>query len=58
MIVYMTKSWIGYMALREVKPMDDKQWKQVTSQLKAGPTEESINTVKAALERASKLKEA
>lgn len=46
------------MALREVKPMDDKQWEQVTSQLKAGPTEESINTVKAALERAGKLKEA
>ena len=46
------------MALREVKPMDDKQWKQVTDQLKAGPTKESIKTVKAALELASKLKEA
>ena len=54
----MTKSWIDYMALREVKPMDDKQWKQVTNQLKAGPTTESINTVKSALERAGKLKEA
>lgn len=43
------------MALREVKPMDDKQWEQVTSQLRAGPTEKSISTVKAALERASKL---
>ena len=46
------------MALREVKPLDDKQWAQVTSQLKAGPTKESISTVKEALERASKLKEA
>ena len=54
----MTKSWIGCMTLREVKPMDDKQWKQVTDQLKAGPTKESIKTVKAALELASKLKEA
>lgn len=45
------------MVLREVKPMDDEQWEQVTSQLMAGPTEESISTVKAALERAGKLKE-
>lgn len=46
------------MALREVKPMDAKQWEQVTSELKIGPTEKSIRTVKAALECAGKLKEA
>ena len=46
------------MALRDVKPMDGKQWKQVTSQLRSGPTDESISTVEDALKRASRLKEA
>ena len=55
---YMFLSWVDCMALREVKPMDDKQWKQVTGQLKAGPTKKSIKTVKGALELANKLKEA
>lgn len=54
----MTKIVIRRMALRQVKPLDDKQWEQVTRQLKKGPTEESIRTVKEALERADKLKEA
>ena len=44
------------MALREVKPLDEKQWAQVQEMLKVGPTDESISTVKNALERASKIK--
>ena len=44
------------MALREVKPLDTKQWAQVQDMLKTGPTDESIATVKKALERASKIK--
>ena len=45
------------MVLREVKPLSDKQWEQVTRELKAGPTEKSIKTVNDALARAAKLKE-
>jgi len=45
------------MALREVKPLDEKQWKQVTSQLDSGPTAESISTVEKALKLANRLKE-
>ncbi len=45
------------MALREVKPLDEKQWEQVTSQLKSGPTDESISTVEKALKLANRLKE-
>ena len=44
------------MALREVKPLDKKQWAQVQDMLKTGPTDESIAIVKKALERASKIK--
>ncbi len=44
------------MALREVKPLDNQQWEQVQNMIKTGPTDESITTVKTALERASKIK--
>ncbi len=44
------------MALRDVKPLDEKQWSQVQDMLKQGPTDKSISTVKHALERAEKIK--
>jgi hypothetical protein len=44
------------MALREVKPLDNKQWTQVKAMMEEGPTDTSIATVKRALERASKIK--
>ncbi len=44
------------MVLRDVKPLDEKQWAQVQEMLKTGPTDKSIATVKKALERASKIK--
>ena len=45
------------MPLRDVRPLDDKQWSQVTEQLKAGPTNKSTKTVNDALRLADKLKE-
>ena len=45
------------MPLRYVKPLSDKQWEQVTRELKAGPTEKTIKTVTEAIARANKLKE-
>ncbi len=44
------------MTLRDVKPLDEKQWAQVQNMLKQGPTEKSISTVKNALKRAEKIK--
>ncbi len=43
------------MALREVKPLTNEQWKQVTTQLKNGPTEQSIQTVNDAVKFAKKI---
>jgi len=43
------------MALREVKPLDEKQWGKVQSMMKEGPTDKSINAVQKALERANRL---
>lgn len=45
------------MALREVKPLNEKQWQQVTTALKTGPTEEQKRLVAKALEIAHQLKE-
>ncbi len=45
------------MALREVKPLNAKQWLQVTSALKSGPTPEQKEYVVKALERAKMLQE-
>ena len=45
------------MALRDVKPLDNEQWKQVTDQLRSGPTDKSIKTIEDALKLGSKLKE-
>jgi len=44
------------MALREVKPLNTEQWEQVTTQLKNGPTEQSIETVNEAVDFAKKIK--
>ncbi len=46
------------MVLREIKPLSEKQWEQVISQLESGPTEKSINVVENALKLANSLKEA
>ena len=45
------------MVLREVKPLSDEQWEQVTRELDAGPTDESIRTVEEAIKAANKIKE-
>lgn len=37
------------MALREVKPLNENQWNQVTKELSTGPTDESIAIVNEAL---------
>ncbi len=47
---------IQYMVLREVKPLNEKQWEQVISQLESGPTVKSIRTVNEAVEFAKKIK--
>lgn len=44
------------MALREVKPLNTEQWKQVQNMMNNGPTDKSISTVKNALERANKIR--
>jgi len=46
------------MALREVKPLDEKQWKLVTKQLASGPSNKSIKAVNYALKLANEIKEA
>ena len=46
------------MALREVKPLDEKQWKLVTKQLAAGPSNKSIKALNNALKLANEIKEA
>lgn len=33
------------MALREVKPLDKKQWKLVTAKLESGPTKKSVKRI-------------
>ena len=43
------------MALREVKPLDEKQWNAVQEMMKAGPTKESIQIVQESLKRASAI---
>ena len=44
------------MPLRDVKPLDEKQWAQLQAMLKEGPTDESIATVKRALKRTKNIK--
>jgi len=46
------------MALREVKPLSEKQWETVSRMTKSGPTDQSIQIVRSALERANKLRQA
>ncbi len=46
------------MALREVKPLDKKQWKLVTAKLESGPTKKSVNALQKALSLAAQIKEA
>lgn len=45
------------MALREVKPLNPVQWKQVTDALKAGPNEEQKRAIAQARARAKELKQ-
>jgi len=45
------------MALREVRPLNAEQWKQVTTALKAGPTPQQKQFIAIALERAKTLQE-
>ena len=44
------------MPLRDVKPLNEEQWKQVTRMMKSGPTDESIAVVTRALENARKIR--
>ena len=43
------------MALREVKPLDEEQWNQVVSALKAGPTEAQRQMIEEASTHVSQL---
>ena len=45
------------MALREVKPLNAKQWKQVTDALKAGPTPEQRRFKAEAIKTARQMRE-
>ncbi len=45
------------MVLREVKPLNAEQWKQVTTALKAGSTPEQKQFMVESIERAKKMKE-
>ena len=45
------------MALREVKPLNAKQWKQVTDALKAGPTLEQKRHITEAIKIARHIRE-
>ncbi len=46
------------MALREVKPLDENQWKQVSKIVADGPTKESVQNLRDALKMADKVREA
>ncbi len=43
------------MALREVKPLDNKQWNQVVDILKKGPTTQQRKMMTEAIAKAKKL---
>ena len=43
------------MALREVKPLDEKQWSAVRKMMEVGPTKESIRIVQESLKRANAI---
>ncbi len=43
------------MALREVKPLDEKQWNQVVKALETGPTPEQKMMIKEASAHVSRL---
>jgi len=47
-----------YMALREVKPLDAKQWEQVSEIVANGPTAESVGALKDVLKIADEIREA
>ncbi|WP_179371306.1 hypothetical protein [Nitrosopumilus ureiphilus] len=44
------------MALREIKPLDEKDWNTLISDLEQGQTEEQMKILQNSLEHASKLK--
>jgi len=43
------------MALREVKPLDEQQWKQVSEIVSYGPTTQSIQNLTEALKIADEI---
>ena len=43
------------MPLRDVKPLDDKQWNTVRKMMEVGPTKESIRIVQESIKRASAI---
>ena len=43
------------MALREVKPLDQKQWNQVVEKINNGPTQEQREMMKVAMANAAKI---
>ena len=45
------------MALREVKPLDAKQWKQLTDDLKKGPTPEQVEFARESIEYFRRLEQ-
>ena len=44
------------MPMRDVQPLDEKQWAQVQEMLKIGPTEESMRVVRESLERSKRIR--
>ncbi len=46
------------MTLREVKPLDEKQWEQVSKIVTDGPTRESVEALRDALKMANEVREA
>lgn len=53
--IYLLVWRIDCMALREVKPLDEKQWSAVRKMMEVGPTKESIQIVQESLKRASAI---
>ena len=43
------------MALREIEPLDDKDWKTLTDDVDAGQTSEQVETLKEALKTSKNI---
>lgn len=46
------------MAIRDVKPFDDKQWNQLQTNMKIGATKDQAQKIADARERAKKIRKA